>query len=187
VRDINDELWDNPFDSQLERFAAAVRDLLVPILRDVQRHGLKARNLHKHKSSVDRFYRDVIETEPSTSDVTMRFRTRFQRYKDSMFLFLEEDLIPWNNNTGERAIRHLAVQRKISGFFFKSFASRYLVLLGIAQTCRFQEKSFLKFLLSGEMDVDQFRPTRRRRTTKPIGKSPMPNRRQEVNGSTSEN
>jgi len=53
----------------------------------------------------------------------------------------------------------LAVQRKISGFFFKSFASRYLVLLGIAQTCKFQEKSFLKFLLSGEMDVDHFRPS----------------------------
>ena len=79
----------------------------------------------------------------------MRFKDRFQRYKESMFLFLEEDSIPWNNNTGERALRHLAVQRKISGFFFKSFASRYLVLLGIAQTCKFQEKSFLKFLLSG--------------------------------------
>jgi hypothetical protein len=88
-----------------------------------------------------------------------------------MFLFLDEDLIPWNNNTGERALRHIAVQRKISGFFFKSFASRYLVLLGVAQSCRFQEKSFLKFLLSGEMDVDVFRPRRRRRKTRPLGES----------------
>jgi len=172
VRDINDELWDNPFDSQLEAFAAAVRNLLVPILQDVQRYGLKARHLHKHKALVDRFYRDEIETSRCPSDVTMRFKTRFERYREGMFLFLEEDSIPWNNNTGERALRHLAVQRKISGFFFKSFSSSYLVLLGIAQTCRFQEKSFLKFLLSGEMDVDRFRPSRRRRTTKPIGESP---------------
>jgi hypothetical protein len=187
VRDINDELWDNPFDSHLEHFAAAVRDLLVPILQDVQRFGLKARYLHKHKVRVDRFYRHVIETSPSESDVTVRFTDRFQRYRESMFCFLEEDSIPWNNNTGERALRHLAVQRKISGFFFKSFASRYLVLLGIAQTCKFQEKSFLKFLLSGEMDVDYFRPIRRRRTTRLVVKSPMATQEHEGGGSTGAN
>src|SRR5205807_9249641 len=100
------------------------------------------------------------------SEVAMRFQIRFQRYRESLFLFVEEDSIPWNNNTGERALRHVAVQRKISGSFFKSFASGYLPLLGIAQTCRFQGKSFLKFLLSGEMDVDQFRPGGKRRRTK---------------------
>jgi predicted RecB family nuclease len=172
IRDINDELWNNPFDSQLETFAAKVKGLLVPILQDVQRYGLKARHLRKHKASVDRFYRKEVETEQYTSDVVVRFTTRFQRYHERMFLFLEEDLIPWNNNAGERALRHIAVQRKISGYFFKSFASRYLLLLGIAQTCRFQEKSFLKFLLSGGMDVDLFRPRRHRRRTRPLGKSP---------------
>lgn len=169
VRDINDELWNNPFDSELEAFAAAVKNLLVPILQDVQRYGLKTRHLHKHKASVDRFYRNIIDNGECKSDVAMRFKTRFQRYRESLFLFLEEDLIPWNNNTGERALRHMAVQRKISGFFFKSFSSCYLVLLGIAQTCKFQGKSFLKFLLSGEMDVDVFCPRRHRWTTKPIG------------------
>jgi hypothetical protein len=113
----------------------------------------------------------------------MRFKTRFQRYRKSLFLFLEEDSIPWNNNTGERALRHVAVQRKISGFFFKSFASRYLVLLGVAQTCRFQEKSFLKFLLSGEMDVDNFRPSRRRRMTRPFVKIPKAIQSHEMDGS----
>jgi hypothetical protein len=84
---------------------------------------------------------------------------------------LENDSIPWNNNAGERALRHIAVQRKISGFFFKSCAARYLLLLGLAQTCRFQGKSFRKFLLSGEMDVDLFRPPRRRRRTRAVGES----------------
>src|SRR3954469_3143328 len=88
---------------------------------------------------------------------------------------------------GRKNSKNDATVAKISGFFFKSFASRYLVLLGIAQTCRFQEKSFLKFLLSGEMDVDQFRPSRRRRRTKPIGKIPLVNQRHEVNGSANEN
>jgi predicted RecB family nuclease len=172
VRDINDELWNNPFDSQLETFATAVKSLLVPILQDVQRYGLKARHLRKHRASVDEFYETEIEPGRCTSEVVGRFTTRFQRYRDSLFLFLENDSIPWNNNAGERALRHIAVQRKISGFFFKSFASRYLPLLGVAQTCRFQGKSFLKFLLSGEMDVDLFRPPRRRRRTRPVGESP---------------
>jgi predicted RecB family nuclease len=171
VRDINEELWDNPFDGQLENLAAAVKGLLVPILQDVQCYGLKTRHLHKHRTSVDRFYREVIDNGQFTSDVAARFQARFQRYKERLFLFLEQDSIPWNNNTGERAIRHLAVQRKISGTFFKSFASCYLVLLAVAQTCRFQGKSFLKFLLSGEMDVDLFRPRQRRRRTKPIGEA----------------
>src|SRR4029077_12652165 len=74
--------------------------------------------------------------------------------------FLDEDGIPWENNMAERAIRQLAVQRKISGSFFKRSAGHYLLLLAISQTCRFQGKSFLKFLLSKETDVDQFRRTK---------------------------
>ena len=35
------------------------------------------------------------------------------------------------------------MQRKISGRLYQRGAVDYLVLLGIAQTCRFQEKSFL--------------------------------------------
>jgi hypothetical protein len=52
---LNDDLWKNPFDDELEGFVAAVRDLLVPILEDVQRFGLKARHLRKHRIRVDCF------------------------------------------------------------------------------------------------------------------------------------
>src|SRR5688572_8874165 len=75
-------------------------------------------------------------------------------------MFLTQDGIPWENNMAERAIRQLAVQRKISGSFFKRVAPQYLLLLAISQTCRFQGKSFLKFLLSKETDLDSFRRTR---------------------------
>ena len=91
-----------------------------------------------------------------------------ERKKDVQRRFIEEDSIPWNNNTAERALRHLAVQRKISNCFFKEFAPRHLLLLGIAQTCRFQGKSFLKFLLSGEIDVDHFRSDRRIKISKQV-------------------
>lgn len=49
----------------------------------------------------------------------------------------------------ERGVRHLAIQRKISMYFDKG-TSDYLLFLGIMQTCKFQSKSFLQFLLSGK-------------------------------------
>jgi Transposase IS66 family len=169
IRDINSDLWDSPFDADLEMFAAQVKELLLPILRDVEQYGLRRRHLQKHQKAVERFYNRVIDGTEWNSEVVKTYVARFRRYRESMFLFLGDDLIPWNNNTGERAIRHLAIQRKISGSFFKSFAAHHLVLLGVAQTCRFQGKSFLKFLLSGEEEVDAFRPKRRRSVTRPLG------------------
>jgi Transposase IS66 family len=171
IRDINSDLWDSPFDADLEMFAAQVKELLLPILRDVEQYGLRQRHLQKHQKAVERFYKKVIDETEWNSEVVKTYVARFRRYRESMFLFLGEDSIPWNNNTGERAIRHLAIQRKISGSFFKSFAAYHLVLLGVAQTCRFQGKSFLKFLLSGEKDVDAFQPKRRRRATRPLGEA----------------
>jgi hypothetical protein len=154
---LNDDLWKNPFDDELEGFVAAVRDLLVPLLKDVQRFGLKARHLRKHRRRVDRFYRDVITGRASVRDTTARYRKRFERYKVALFSFIENDGVPWHNNAAERALRHLAVQRKISGAFSEKGAGNYLRLLAIAQTCRFQRKSFLGFLLSKSTNVDEYR------------------------------
>ena len=46
------------------------------------------------------------------------------------------------------------------GLVLQAVGPQYLLLLAISQTCRFQGKSFLKFLLSKETDVDSFRRTR---------------------------
>jgi hypothetical protein len=163
IRDLNDDLWKHPFLPEYELFVARVRDLLVPIFEDVERYGLKTRYLRKHMKSVERFYRHTIDNVTWKSEVIQTFQKRFLRYRESLFLFLTEDGIPWNNNMAERAIRHLAVQRKISGSFFVKGATDYLTLLGSAQSCRFQDKSFLRFLLSEERDVDTFKDRKRRR------------------------
>ena len=156
IRDLNDDLWKNPFDDEFEELVVAVRDLLVPILEDVQRFGLKTRHLGKHLRRVDRFYREMITGRASVRDTTARYRKRFERYKESLFSFIENDGVPWHNNAAERALRHLAVQRKISGAFSEKGADNYLRLLAIAQTCRFQRKSFLGFLLSKSTNVDEY-------------------------------
>lgn len=155
IRDINDDLWNSPFDSEFEDFVLKVRNLIVPIFEKIDECGLKAEHLSKFDSSIEQFYTDTINRD-YRSDLALKYQKRFLRYKESLFVFTQYDNIPWNNNTGERAIRHLAVQRKISGYFYESITSQYLLLLGIMQTCRFQEKSLLKFLLSKETDIDKF-------------------------------
>lgn len=168
IRDLNDDLWKNPFNEEVEQFVGAFRDLLVPIFDDVERYGLKARHLSKHRKAVDRFYRSQIDVQASSCEIVSKYQKRFQRYSESMFLFLQADGVPWNNNMAERAIRHLAIQRKISGSFHRPTAVQYLRLLGIAQTCRFQGKSFLRFLLSEEKDVDGYREAKRSKSTRLI-------------------
>jgi predicted RecB family nuclease len=160
IRDINDDLWAAPFDRELEAFALAVQSLLGPILETVDRYGLKARHLRKFLKDVEQFYQKNITGREYTSEAAIKYQKRLARYRESLFTFLMQDGIPWENDMAERAIRQLAVQRKISGSFFKQSACHYLLLLAISQTCRFQGKSFLKFLLSKETDVDSFRRMR---------------------------
>jgi hypothetical protein len=173
IRDINDDLWKAPFDKELEAFAVEVQSLLVPILEAVDRFGLKTWHMRRFLKDVERFYAKHITGREYTSEPALKYQKRFDRYRDSLFTFLTQDGIPWENNMAERAIRQLAVQRKISNTFSKRVGPQYLLLLAISQTCRFQGKSFLKFLLSKETDLDSFRRTRPIRYSYAVGE---PNR-----------
>lgn len=163
IRDLNKDLRVAPFDTEFETFILEIRNLIIPIMSTVQKYGLKKRNLNKHLSSVDRFYQKVIINKHYKSDLTLNYQKRFIRYRQGLFSFLTQDRIPWHNNAAENAIRHLAVQRKISGSFHEITTHHYLRLLGIRQTCRYQEKSFFKFLFSGETDLDNFQRSKRSR------------------------
>ena len=167
IRDINDDLWEAPFDSEYEIFVMEVRNLIIPLLESVQRYGSRKVHFNKFRRNIDRFYGRVIDGKIYKSELVLKYQKRFIRYRESLFTFLEFDGIPWNNNMAERAIRHLALQRKISLSFFESVTHQYLLLLGIAQTCRFQGKSLLKFLLSGKKDIDQFKKPRSIRKSRP--------------------
>jgi hypothetical protein len=186
IRDLNDDLWKNPYNLEIESFVAAVRDLLVPIMADIDRWGLKRRHLTKHKGRVDAFYKGNIDGRLYQGEVMQRYQKRFVRYRESLFTFLGEDGIPWNNNAGERAIRHLAVQRKISGSFYRRVAEAYLQLLGIAQTCRFQGKSFLRFLISSEKDVDKFRDRKRPKVIEVVSRAKCDEESRGVSHSTAD-
>lgn len=168
MRDLNDDLWDAPFNAEFELFVFEVRNLIVPIFEAIDKYGLKTRYLNKFKKSVEKFYDKNIVDKDYKSELTKKYQKRFQRQKDRLFTFLEQDNIPWNNNMAERAIRQLAVQRKISMSFFEHTVPDYLLLLGLAQTCRFQDKSFLKFLLSEEKDIKKIGAIRHLKISKEV-------------------
>ena len=157
IRDLNSDLRANPFDVEYEAFILEVRSLIIPIMEAVQKYGLKKRNLNKFKKQVDKFYRKVITDRLYKSDLVLKYQKRFIRYRDSLFTFLEQDGVPWHNNTAETAIRHFAMFRDTSKSFYESGIRDYLIMLGIRQTCRFQGKSFFKFLFSRVREIDRFK------------------------------
>ncbi len=168
IRDINDDLWKSPFNTEFETFVSEVKNLIAPIFKTIGKYGSMKWHLNKFKKHVEQFYKKNIIDKDYESEITRKYQKRFRRYKKSLFTSLDQDFIPWNNNTAERAIRHLAVQRKISGRFFEDLTHKYLLLLGIAQTCKFQDKSFLKFLISKEKDVDKFKSPKHQKYSKPV-------------------
>lgn len=115
IRDLNDDLRKSPFDAELADFVSSVRSLIVPIFGTMDEMGLKVRRLRKYRKSVDRFYRERIVGKTYRSDLVATYQKRFAKYQDKLFVFIDRDDVPWNNSMAERALRHIAVQRKIFG------------------------------------------------------------------------
>lgn len=166
MRDMNQELLNNPFDQELQSITGPFGTLLREIVEEIDRHGLKSRHLGKHQRGVDN-YLQSLTTRTFRSEAAEALRGRLVKYQDKLFTFLGHDGVPWNNNNAENAIRQFAYFRDGNpGRLQEAGLKDYLVLLGLYQTCRYRGVSFLKFLLSRERDIDAFcrRPCRKRRS-----------------------
>ena len=151
IRDMNEDLLDNPFDEELKALAAAFGPSCRPSSTTIDRHGLKQYHLGRHKRAADRFF----ERSPAADSGRRRprhYRKRLLKYRDKLFTFLDHDGVPWNNNNAENAVKRFASRRKgWAGPACSETGLRdYLVLLSIYQTLRYRGLSFWKFLLSGE-------------------------------------
>jgi len=86
-----------------------------------------------------------------------KYQKRLNKYRDKLFVFLEHDSVPWNNNNAENAIKLFASRRRILGTSSTEKGLRdYLVFLSIYQTCRRKNLSLLRFLRSGKLYLDAF-------------------------------
>jgi predicted RecB family nuclease len=174
VRDLNDDLFANPFDEELRHLAESFGVLIGGILETVQRRGLKKYFLRKHVAFVRRFY-NTLELKEPRSEVALRWRARLTRNKETLFAFLHYDGVPWNNNNAEHAIKAFARLRKtIAGSSTVGGLADYLILLSVSQTCKYTGVDFLDFLRSGEKDIHVFGESEgRRRKSSPLEAMPI--------------
>ena len=110
MRDINDDLFKNPFDRELKDLAREFTATLGPIVETIDKYGLKRLHLHKHKADADRFIRTVLERSLA-SDIAKGYQKRLRKNQDTLFTFLDCDGVPWNNNNAEHAIKRFAYLR----------------------------------------------------------------------------
>jgi hypothetical protein len=150
VRDIDDDLLRNPLDGELRAIAQDFGTILRTIINTVDQHGLKKRHLHKHKNSVARFLKQIIN-EQFSSDLAVKYQKRFEKSGLKMFTFLDYDGVPWNNTNAEHAIKRFAkYRRNTDGYFTERSLKEYLILASVLETCEFNNVNVLRFLLSGE-------------------------------------
>ena len=161
IRDVNDDIFHTPFDEELKQFAQKLVGLLKPIIDTIDRFGLTKRHLRKHKEDVGRFFH-FLSTQAYRSEAARKYQKRLNKYREKLFVFLDHDGVPWNNNNAENAIKLFASRRRILGATSTEKGLRdYLVFLSIYQTCRRKNLSFLRFLRSGKLDIDAFADGRR--------------------------
>jgi predicted RecB family nuclease len=164
MRDLNDEILNNPFDAEMKSIALKFSGLLKPIVETIDRFGLKKRSLRKHLVKVDQFYA-FLHANDFKSDAASKCKQRFEKNRDTLFTFLRYDGVPWNNNNAEHAIKAFARLRDVvGGSSTKNGIDEYLTLLSIAETCEYQGLDFLDFLLSGVKDIELFARGRRKYT-----------------------
>jgi hypothetical protein len=168
LRDMNQDLLNNPFDEELRSITQSFGTLLQAIVATVDIHGLTRRHLKRHDREVARFFRRLADRSFS-SEIAEALRDRFLKYREKLFTFIEYDGVPWNNNCAENAIKSFAYYREgTAGTLTEAGLSNYLLLLSIFQTCRYKGVSFLKFLRSREIDIDVFCASKHARVRPPL-------------------
>jgi len=163
MRDLNDALYERPYDEDLKRVVGGFANLVRPMVDTVDRFGLKTRFLKKHLSSVVRFYKGLSRMSPA-SEIAVKCKERFEKNRNKLFTFLKYDGVPWNNNNAEHAVKAFAMLRHvIKGVTSSKGLRDYLVLLSICESCKYMGVDFLDFLRSGEKDLHAFAQSRRGR------------------------
>jgi len=156
IRDLNEDLFKQPFNVEFKDLVQDFAALLKPMIETVDRFGLKAHFLRKHKGFVERFYKSLSKHDYQ-SEVAIKYKKRFEKNNVKLFTFLDYDGVPWNNNNAEHAIKAFARLRNvIRGSSSDRGIREYLTLLSVCETCKYKKVNFLEFLQSRKRDVDEF-------------------------------
>ncbi len=156
IRDINQELLNNPFDEELKSITKPFGILLRRIIKTIDEHGLIHKHLSQYEVEVNNFFKSIL-VQDFSSEAAEILRVRLVKNKNKLFTFINYNGVPWNNNNAEHAIKKFAYYRENNdGILTETGLNEYLTLLSICQTCEYKGASFLNFILSKEKNVDTF-------------------------------
>ena len=156
IRDLNGHIYKEPFNQEIKQVVQEFATLLKPIIDTIDRFGLKARFLRKHKLAVTRFY-DALLCRKYNTELAEKVQARLKKNRARLFTFLDYDNVPWNNNNAEHAVKAFAALRRVlDGPTNERGIRDYLVLLSIYQTCTYRGIDFFEYLRSGEKRIDGY-------------------------------
>jgi hypothetical protein len=153
MRDINEALLKSPFNEELSYVASRFGSLLRNIVDTIDRWGLKAHHMRKHKRDVDAFFSDV-EAHTCSSEVASGLKRRLLKNRARLFTFLDFDGVPWNNNNAEHAVRAFTRIRNTMATSTVKGTKEYAILLSIQQTLKYRNLEFLDFLRSERKTIE---------------------------------
>jgi predicted RecB family nuclease len=153
MRDINEDLLKHPFDEELSSIARGFGSLLREIVETIDRWGLKRHHLRKHERAAERFLDDVASM-PCSTEAAATLKKRIGKNREKLFIFLNCDGVPWNNNNAEHAVRAFTRLRNTMASSTAKGTADYCILLSVQQTLRYRGIGFLDFLRSGKTEID---------------------------------
>ena len=90
IRDMNQELLNNPFDMELQSITAPFGVLLRAAVEEIDRHGLKRRHLAKYDHEAGVGYFGSL----ASFRAMQALRVRLLKYREKLFTFLRHDGVP---------------------------------------------------------------------------------------------
>ncbi|MFC1805700.1 TM0106 family RecB-like putative nuclease [Planctomycetota bacterium] len=163
IRDMNQDLLNNPYDAELRSVTEPFGALLRGIVESIDSHGLKRKYLQRHEPSVEAFFCRLAAAR-FASEAAEAVQKRLTKCQGKLFTFLRHDGVSWNNNNAENAVKRFAYYRAdTNGMLTEAGLTDYLLLLSICETCRYRGASFFRFLLSRDRDMVRFCEAKRRR------------------------
>jgi hypothetical protein len=83
MTDVNDDLSKRPFNEEMKEIAQRFAGLLKPIIDTIDRFGLKACRLRRHRRSVEEYY-DVLSSRTFETEVAAGYKKRFEKSRIKM-------------------------------------------------------------------------------------------------------
>lgn len=91
IRDLNEDVLKEPFNEEMKALVHEFTALLKPVVETIDRFGLKAHFLKKHRVEVARFYERLLPRNYKT-ELARKAQDRFIRNQGKLFTFLDYEL-----------------------------------------------------------------------------------------------